>query len=62
MQNIKRINSEEELACIIFYDNCEIKRFSYFDDFAYIKASEYTKKFTRMSKEEFKDIFPEFFI
>lgn len=62
MKNITRKNSDDKEACLIYYDGCQIQAFSYYDDYAYTKASESLKKFKAMSVKDFKNIHPEFFL
>ena len=37
-----------------------IKKWSFFDDFAYTKASAFAKSINKMSKKEFLEEYPEF--
>ena len=39
-----------------------LKAFSYYDDYAYTKARDYQKEINILTKEEFKDRFPELFL
>jgi len=62
MTRITRRNDEAKKACIIYYTNREIKRFSFYDDWAYTKASDYEARMRQMTLDEFKEIHPEFFL
>ena len=56
---VTRTNSEEEQAIIIYYRGKEIKRFSYYDDFAFTKANDFMDKMRGTPPEEFFEIYPE---
>ena len=60
--NVTRINSETQQACIIYYEGSEIKRYSFYDDYAYTKTSRKMAEFRKMSLKDFKEIHPEFFL
>ncbi len=44
------------------YQGKVLKSFSPYDDFAYTKAREYQEHLQHMSVDEFKELYPEFFL
>lgn len=47
---------------VLFYKGRQLKLFCKYDDFAFTKASDYLKELRRMTEEEFREIYPEFFL
>ncbi len=47
---------------VVYYNGKHIKTFSKYDDYAFTNGNAYADKLRRMTDDEFKELYPEFFL
>jgi alkyl hydroperoxide reductase subunit AhpC len=62
MRLLRLHSNEDKRQREVTYKGKVIKAFSYYDDFAYTKAMEFMEMSQKMTDDEFKENWPEFFL